>query len=182
MDIPGGQAVSRVARFYNDRYCALVQPHLDSVGDAIEEALGYDRSRSRQFCIERITSFVNTFSFESSMGKQTIEGVFGRRSGNCLGLACLLCSMLRRAGFSAQEVFVMIVTPVLKGLHSIHALTLVKQAPGLLLIDPETKKNINLQLHEISSRYSVYLIFNDQMQAFTAENKRAILTMDPAYS
>ena len=66
-------------------------------------------------------------------------------------------------------------------LHRIHALTLVKQASKLLMIDPETKKRADLPAHEVFSRYSVHVVFNDQMQAFTAEHKRAIFATDSAY-
>lgn len=118
-------------------------------------------------------------------GRQSFDELLGRwqKSGeetldlNCINLSCLLTSHLRRAGFSADQVFVL-----LGGVRSfahVHAWVLLRDGRRLRRIDPADLEIVETDGRWLIDHYNIYTIFNDQcLHALEADKRRLLL--DPA--
>src|SRR5215204_4283958 len=115
----------------------------------------------------------------SASGVTALDETITARSGNCLSLICLLCSLLRSAGFSHHEVFASV--GCLKGFHLIrmHAYAIIKNMDQdqLLIIDPEIMSVKSVDYDHLSANYSLFVLFNDQTQASDKQGMRSLLNI-----
>src|SRR5215210_801322 len=153
---------------HSARYTELIQPQSASVRKLQAEFLGPDDSAiSKEQRLKRHLEFLRGFKYINASGMTSLEETITARSGNCLSLICLLCSLLRSAGFSDNEVFASV--GCLKGFHLIrmHAYAIIKNMDQdhLLIIDPEIMSVKSVDYDHLSANYSLFVLFNDQTQA-----------------
>ena len=164
---------------HSGRYKNLIDPQNATLRKLVIEGLGLDCSAiSRRQCLEQHLGYLQGFKYINASGLTSLDETIASRSGNCLSLICLLCSLLRSAGFSHNEAFAAV--GCVKGFHLIrmHAYALIKgvDCGRLLLIDPEGMRVKSIDYDDLSSSYSLFVIFNDQQQASDNQEMRNLLT------
>ena len=91
---------------HSARYTELIDPQNATLSELLIEVLGPDGSAvSKGQCLERHLRFLRSYKYINTSGLTSLEETIAARAGNCLSLICLLCSLLRRAGFSDSEAF-----------------------------------------------------------------------------
>lgn len=108
------------------------------------------------------------------------RGAKGRLELNCINMICLLVSGLRRAGRGEDEVFVALAGA--RGYLTFHAWALIRRGgeDGFWWIDPIDLVPRPRNGRELIAGHDIYAIFNDRRLAFTASEKRALLTGEAA--
>lgn len=87
---------------------------------------------------------------------------------NCIDLACLLVSHLRRGPFDAGEVAV--VLGARRGMAGAHAWVLIRRPP-LRWIDPKDLVVVQATANALINTYHLYVIFNDRSFLFQETDK-----------
>jgi|GEM_PF-5459366 len=168
---------------HSDRYTKLVDPQNAAVRKLLAEVLEpQSQVISKRRCLERYLKFLRDFRYFNVSGLTSLEQTIAARSGNCLSLVCLLCSLLRSSTrFSDSEVFAAI--GCFKGFHltSMHAYAIVKglDEDDLLLVDPEVMDLKSIDYDQLSSNYSLFVLFNDRRQAGEKQEISELLMSEP---
>jgi hypothetical protein len=165
---------------YSARYSELIDPENASVRGLAENVFGanaYEPAFSKDVYFDRSIELLRSFKYRNESGITSLESVAAERAGNCLSLICLLCSLLRCVGFSEKEVFALVGCP--KGFHliRIHAYAVIKRSgwDRFLVIDPEFMYVIEVDPEDWISKNSVFVVFNDKVQASDSEVKCRLL-------
>ena len=166
---------------HSDRYTKLIDPQNAALKTLLVEV--FERQAptiSKRRCLDHYLLLLRDFKYFNVSGLASLDQVIAARSGNCLSLVCLLCSLLRASNFSDSEVFAAI--GCVKGFHltTMHAYAIVKglEQDDLLLIDPEVMNVKSIDYELLSANYSLFVLFNDQRQAAQKEEIAELLMFE----
>src|SRR2546421_272846 len=152
----------------SDRYSELVDPANVSVRRLLGEATAVvagPASAEGGRALERLLGLLRGFRYVNASGLTSLDEAARARAGNCLSLACLLCSLLRASGLDENQVFASVGCP--RGFHLIemHAYVIVRESGRgrLSLIDPRIMRAGQTTVDQVCSEYSIFVAFNDQV-------------------
>lgn len=163
---------------HSDRYTKLIDPENAALKTLLVERPSPTISKRR--CLDHYLLLLRDFKYLNVSGLTSLDQVIASRSGNCLSLVCLLCSLLRASNFSESEVFAAI--GCVKGFHltTMHAYAIIKggEQDELLLVDPEVMNVKSVDYDLLSANYSLFVLFNDRRQAAQKQEIVELLTCD----
>ncbi|MGB2716701.1 MAG: hypothetical protein WBC51_21135 [Vicinamibacterales bacterium] len=131
---------------------------------------------------DAVRQLLRSFHYMNVTGHEPLGRVIEERAGNCLSLVCVCVSIMRRGGMAATAVFGIIASPRELFPLIVHAYVVVRTDTDgeLLLIDPETGDPHRTSVVRVFDDYRVFVVFNDAVQAASADEMRRLLATGTA--
>lgn len=166
---------------HSDRYTKLIDPQNAALKTLLVEVLEpQSPTISKRRYLDHYLLLLRDFKYFNVSGLTSLDQVIASRSGNCLSLVCVLCSLLRASNFSDSEVFAAI--GCVKGFHltTMHAYAIIKglEPEDLVLVDPEVMNVKSVDYELLSANYSLFVLFNDRRQAAQKQEIAELLTVE----